>query len=71
MLKHWVEQATPTWSTLIEALQSKVISRSDIAGKIQSEYNIAKEPSGKGSHLCSQLIVCIQLLFTLYELLCR
>ena len=38
MLKHWVEQTTPTWSTLIEALESEVIGRSDIAGEIRSHH---------------------------------
>ena len=40
MLKHWVEQTTPTWSTLIEALESEVIGRSDIAGEIRSHHKI-------------------------------
>ena len=70
MLKHWVEQATPTWYTLVEALESKVMGRSDIAGNIQSQYNVVNQPSGKGSHLCSQVwqvfIVCVRLLFTLW-----
>ena len=55
MLKYWMamEQATPTWSALIEALESEVMGRRDIAREIQSQYNIVKrESSGRGSKCC-------------------
>ena len=42
MLKHWVEQAIPTWSYLVEALESNVINRRDIASDIRSKYKIVK-----------------------------
>ena len=42
MLKHWVEQGTPTWSGLAEALESNVMHRNDIASDIRSEYKIVQ-----------------------------
>ena len=50
MLKHWVEQATPTLYTLIEALESNVIGRSDLAGEIQSQYKIVARDSTEKSN---------------------
>ena len=50
MFKYWVEQATPTWSTLVEALESNVMDRRDIACEIRSQYNIvSRDSTGKGT----------------------
>ena len=54
MLKHWVEQTTPTWSTLVEALESNVIGHSDIAGEIRSQYKIVtRDSTEKGINIVS------------------
>ena len=45
MLKHWVEQATPTWSSLVEALESTVMGRSDIASEIKTQHKVVKKES--------------------------
>ena len=44
MLEYWIETASPapTWSTLVEALESNVINRQGIASKIRSQYNIER-----------------------------
>ena len=45
MLKHWIEQAIPNWSDLVEALESNVMDRSDIASEIRSQHEVLKKES--------------------------